>query len=133
LFLIAASLLAISGSSLVEHNCYEIRTKLLHKSIDTNNLFCYSLVNDRNKQYRFTGEHIMKRTIALLVATIVVLVSASIASATYWGYAQESTIKQQSRAYVRQLQAQGIDAQFKFYEDGSWHIVGCVSDGLCQD
>jgi hypothetical protein len=23
--------------------------------------------------------------------------------------------------------------QFNYFEDGSWQIVGCVSDGLCQD
>jgi type II secretory pathway pseudopilin PulG len=80
------------------------------------------------------GETEMKRTIVLLAIVITILAAlAPVASATYWGYQQERSVKQNARQFVKELQSQGIDAQFKFYEDGSWHIVGCVSDGLCQD
>lgn len=71
--------------------------------------------------------------VLIILATGAILAPIHSAYATYWGYKQETAVKQHSRAYVRALQTMGIDAKFKFYEDGSWVITGCVSDGLCQD
>ena len=75
------------------------------------------------------------RKIRVILISLAVLgaIGASTATAQYWGYAQERAVKRQARQFVRELRAQGIDATFKFYEDGSWQITGCVSDGLCKD
>jgi hypothetical protein len=73
-----------------------------------------------------------KLRIALLILAGAAILTPTVTSAK-WGYAQERPVKQAARQFIRDLKGQGIDAQFKFYEDGSWSIIGCVSDGLCQD
>lgn len=76
----------------------------------------------------------MKRLHIILISLAALATfTAGAASAEYWGYAQERTIKQEGRRFARMLRIHGYEAQFRFFEDGSWMITGCVSDGLCQE
>jgi hypothetical protein len=74
----------------------------------------------------------MKR---IIIAALLVTVLLASFGTTYakWGYAKEKLLRNAARIFVNGLQVEGINAQFRLYEDGSWAIVGCLPDGLCQD
>lgn len=79
-----------------------------------------------------SGRRVSAILAALLLALALVLLLASSAGAD-WGYNQEGFVKAWGGRAVKVLRSRGITARFVFFEDGSFAVVGCVSDGLCQD
>lgn len=50
-----------------------------------------------------------------------------------WGYPRERIIRRILTNFTRQMNEANFPAQFYFFEDGSWTVVGCLPGALCED